>query len=156
MRVDLVAGAAAVLFLSAASAQTLYRCTGADGKVAYQDRPCASGAQQDKQQINVAPVDPAARRAAQARAARDRMTVEQIERRERLETLERQAHQDRAALRERIDKSGQNYKAERCASIERMMQWHEDNMREGRSVRGMEWNRREFNAERSRFDRECR
>src|SRR4051812_33588981 len=36
----------AIAFAASASAQQMYRCKAADGKVAFQDKPCASGASQ--------------------------------------------------------------------------------------------------------------
>lgn len=48
MRALTAGGCAALIVCGQPAAQTVYRCTGADGKVTYQQAPCAAGVQQSQ------------------------------------------------------------------------------------------------------------
>lgn len=50
--------ASSLLAAAAAHAESVYRCRGADGALAYQDRPCAKA--QGQTQVELAPVPPSA------------------------------------------------------------------------------------------------
>ena len=59
-RASFVAGAAAVCFAADAGAQTLYRCTLADGRTVYQDSKCEDTAKQRELAAPAAPAAPTA------------------------------------------------------------------------------------------------
>ncbi len=65
-RIALLAGMAAAGSYASAVAAALYKCTGADGKVAYQDAPCPLSASEQALKAKAPPPAPAPQKSAAA------------------------------------------------------------------------------------------
>lgn len=99
MRISVLVVAASALAVMPAAAQ--FKCTGADGKVTFQQTPCATADKQQQMNIRSAPPTPVAGKASGESGTVEQRMVRSMERERRIREIEQEIADTEAGMNRR-------------------------------------------------------